>query len=105
MDFDTDGLLQQRWGVDPLGVCAHLHNAVQQAQHNPDSDLVPQPRMVDELTGLTLPLGGSAEGRLYEIPMSAAAILMVPSRAMTLIEQAAQMAVDGGGPKSLVWAR
>src|SRR6185369_5836126 len=48
------------------------------------------------LHGMASPLGGVADGRLYEIPMDAVAILEDPDRALRYVEQAADMAVQWG---------
>lgn len=92
----VDGAIQSSWGVDPLGVCGHLHNALEQARRTSWNGKPPEPRIMDELSGLTSPLGHSVEGRLYEVPMDGAAMLQDPDRALAYMEQAVGMAVEWG---------
>ena len=55
-----------------------------------------QPRVIDELTGLNSPSGLSAEGRLYEIPLTVQQFLDEPDRAVELMGTAADMAAEWG---------
>ncbi len=96
VELDFDGALQARWGADPLGVCAHLHRAVEETRRRQASGAPPRPHVVDEMSGLISHLGNSAEGRLYEIPMDAVSILSDPDRALRYMEEAVDMAVDWG---------
>ena len=74
MELDHRGVLQELWGVDPLALCAQLHDAVNDARATRAAGRPLQARVVDELHGMASPLGGVADGRLYEIPMDAVAI-------------------------------
>ena len=91
---DDGGVLRRLWGTDALGMTGQLFEAVQRARSA--SELPKEIRIIDELSGLVSPRGGSAEGRLYEIPMDAMAILEDPERALTYISQAVQMASEWG---------
>lgn len=96
LDLDAEGTLRTSWGMDPLRVCASLHLAVSESRQRQDRDLPSQARVIDELHGLVSPLGATAEGRLYEIPMDAISILEDPDRALGYMEQALDMAVEWG---------
>ena len=96
MDLDPYGTLRAHWGVDALGVCAALHQSVAESRLRQADGELQGPRVVDELRNLVSPLGGTAEGRLIEIPMDAAAILEDPDRALGFMEQAVEMAVEWG---------
>lgn len=96
MDLDFDGAMQTFWGVDPLGVCAHLHGAVKEARRREGSNSIPVPHVVDEFKSLTSQLGQTVEGRLYQIPMDSLSILSDPDSALRYLEQATEMAVDWG---------
>ena len=54
------------------------------------------PRIVDTFDGLVSAAGARAEGRLYEIPMDARAILDDPDQALELMEQAVEDAIGWG---------
>lgn len=96
-EFDQDGVLQKLWGTDPMGFCAHLHEAISAVRSLPPRETRPAAsRVVDELPNMISPLGNVAEGRLYEIPMDAAEILENPDLALRHMEQAADMAMEWG---------
>ena len=92
----VDGAIQSSWGVDPLGVCAHLHNALDEARRREWNGRPPEPRIMDSISGLVSAQGQPVEGRLYEIPMDGASMLEDPERALAYMEQAVGMAVDWG---------
>lgn len=96
LELDIDGALQASWGTDPLGVCAHLHEAIEETKRREHTAIPTEPRVVDELNGLVCGLGNTAEGRLYEIPMDALSILSDPDRALRYMEEAVEMAVEWG---------
>jgi len=96
LDFDPRGTLMERWGVDAMGVCADLHRSILETQQRHASNGNRGPRVVDELRHLKSAAGATAEGRLYEIPMDAVAILDDPDRALAYMEQAVEMAVEWG---------
>lgn len=96
LDLDAEGTLRNAWGIDPLRVCASLHQAVSESRGRQDRDLPLQARVIDELKGMTSIQGATAEGRLYEIPMDAMSILEDPDRALGYMEQALDMAVEWG---------
>jgi putrescine aminotransferase len=52
--------------------------------------------VIDELRGLCSINGHETEGRLYQIPMSAAEIMEAPAEAMAHVERAIAMAADWG---------
>ena len=91
-----DGLLGRLWGSDPLGLIGHLHEPIQRAMNAPPEARSRDVRVVDELNGLTSAIGAGAEGRLYEIPLDAIAILEQPDEAVEYIQQAVTMATDWG---------
>ncbi len=96
MDLDFDGTLQEKYGVDPLGLGAHLHNAIAEFHKRRDVSPNPHPESIDEMVDLQSPLGMVTGGRLYKIPMDAVSILEEPDRALELINEAVEMAVDWG---------
>jgi acetylornithine/succinyldiaminopimelate/putrescine aminotransferase/predicted amino acid dehydrogenase len=96
LQFDQSGSLRNSWGVDPLAMCANLHQAVNEARRGAEMEGEPQPRVIDEFLNMQSPLGGMAEGRLIQIPMDALAILEDPDRALGYMEQAVEMAVEWG---------
>ncbi|MDY0165520.1 MAG: aminotransferase class III-fold pyridoxal phosphate-dependent enzyme [Thermoguttaceae bacterium] len=96
LDFDSDGDIRQVWGQDLMAFCAHLHGAVQRARCRPGLDEIPQVRVMDELGGLVSAKGVCVDGRLYEIPMDAAAILDDPGLALEFSQKAIGQAADWG---------
>ena len=97
MDLDKDGRLRNTWGrADVLKFCAEAHAAVRNRSESLGDGEAMGPRVVDVFSGLVAELGGRAEGRLYEIPMDARAILTDPDRALAHMEQAVTDAVLWG---------
>jgi 3-acetyloctanal aminotransferase len=93
---DDEGLIRRVWGVDPLRSLVLLHPATQRAMQASQGMPVREVRVVDEMTGLISQSGAAAQGRLYEIPMDAMAILEDPDQALVYIEQAVTMAAEWG---------
>jgi acetylornithine/succinyldiaminopimelate/putrescine aminotransferase/predicted amino acid dehydrogenase len=96
MKLDEGGVLRKLWGTDPLRLTGALHKVVQRVMAEADEPQVAAIRVVDEMPNLVSPLGATAHGRLYEIPMGAMAILEDPDRALGYIQQAVQQAVEWG---------
>ncbi len=96
LDFDSGGDIRQVWGKDLMAFCAHLHGAVAHAQHPPEAAEAPRVRVMDELAGLVSAQGTCVDGRLYEIPMDAAAILDAPGRTLEFARDAIEQAADWG---------
>ena len=94
--LDNGGMLLEHSGGNLLQVIARLHQTMREASATPTDSAVAGPRVVDRLAGLLSARGASTEGRLYEIPMDAAAILDDPGRAVTLMEQAVDEAAESG---------
>ncbi len=96
LDFDSGGNIRQVWGHDLMAFCAHLHGAVGRAQQKPDVHEAQHVRVMDELSGLVSAGGVCVDGRLYEIPMDAAAILDDPGRALEFSRDAIEGAANWG---------
>lgn len=95
-NFDTEGRLQSRWGVDPFGVAAGLHAAVSRSRAKRQAECEPAVSLMDDLGELHSPSGARAQGRIYEIPLDARTILEEPDRALAYMEQAVGQAADWG---------
>jgi hypothetical protein len=67
---------------DLIGLVQHMHRSVYKLRRQPPSEAPPCVRVVDELPGLVSATGAQSEGRLYEIPMDAYAILEDPGQAL-----------------------
>ena len=99
---ETQCLSSLQWGSkgwltqDLIAVCLRLHGSMVELERARRLELPKRVRVVDELPGLVSPTGAESEGRLYEIPMDAYAILEEASVAMEYMERAVQMAVDWG---------
>jgi len=96
LDFDSGGDIRQVWGKDLMAFCAHMHGAIRYARREPDRQEIPQVRVMDELGGLVSTQGVKVDGRLYEIPMDATAILDDPGRALEFSRDAIEQAADWG---------
>jgi hypothetical protein len=97
MTLDQDGRLRRTWGrADLLEFCTEAHAAFG-GRSGPMRDSRSRlPRVVDTFDGMVSPTGARAEGRLYEIPMDARAILADPDQALELMEQAVEDALGWG---------
>jgi len=99
---ETRQLTNLNWGdtssasQDLLGLVQRAHRAVYVLRHHPETLGPERVRVVDELAGLVSVSGAKCDGRLYEIPMDAYAILDDTGRALEYIEQAVDMAADWG---------
>ncbi|MFH1266266.1 MAG: aminotransferase class III-fold pyridoxal phosphate-dependent enzyme [Planctomycetota bacterium] len=98
---ETRQLLELEWGdmssisQDLIGLAQELHRSVKRVRR--DGTRGPGcVRVVDELTGVASVLGSKCEGRLYEIPMDAYAILEDTGQALQYMEEAVEMAADWG---------
>jgi putrescine aminotransferase len=96
LNFDADGRLLERWGIDALAVAAGLHDAVEQSRSCALEERQPQVSIFDELGRLVSACGSAAEGRVYEIPLDAHAMLADPDRALGFMEEAVSQAADWG---------
>ncbi len=96
LEFDPSGRLKRSHGQDLLSFCGQLHHSLVEAIQAGGPRAPQQVRVVDELTGLVSARGDRVEGRLYEIPMDATAILADPGRAMQYMEEALTLATDWG---------
>src|SRR5216683_3063110 len=81
--LNNSGALLEHWGSNLLQFTAQLHRSFRETQPVPG---VTGPRLFDQLAGLATARGGSADGRIYEIPMDAAEILADPHRAVGFME-------------------
>ncbi len=99
---ETQWLSSLQWGSkgwltqDLIGLCLHLHGSMLELERARAMELPKQVRVVDELPGLVSATGAKSEGRLYEIPMDAYAILDDNHQAMEYMQQAVDMAADWG---------
>jgi predicted amino acid dehydrogenase len=99
---ETQWLSSFQWGSkgwltqDLIGMCLRLHDSMVEVERIRQMKPPQEVRVVDELPGLVSATGAESEGRLYEIPMDAYAILDDASRAMEHMEQAVEMAADWG---------
>lgn len=96
LDFDLDGSLLEKWGLDAMGVAAGLHDAYKGALTLAGQDHPLKVSLFDELGRLKSPAGAVAEGRIYEIPLSAFEILDDPDRALVFMEDAVNQAIEWG---------
>jgi acetylornithine/succinyldiaminopimelate/putrescine aminotransferase/predicted amino acid dehydrogenase len=97
MDLDKEGRLRTTWGrADLPQFCAEAHAAFEGRTDPMRSEQPKAPRVVDTFAGLISSTGAHAEGRLYEIPMDARSILVDPDRALELVGQAVEDAIDWG---------
>ena len=96
LDFDSDGSLLEKWGVDAMGVAAGLHDAFTGSLTRAGQDRPLRVSIFDELGRLKSPTGAVAEGRLYDIPLNPAQILDDPDRALAFMEIAVQQATEWG---------
>jgi 3-acetyloctanal aminotransferase len=97
MDLDASASLRTHWGRPDVGrFCLGAHEAFRRRSITPRSDYADKVRVVDHLDALTSVLGARAEGRIYEIPMDARSIIEDPSRAVDLMDQAVEAAIDWG---------
>lgn len=95
LDLDVSGGIRDGWGVDPLGVAAQLHEAISASRQRQASRRETKPRVIDEMDVISV-TGATAKGRVYEIPMDAAAILDQPTAAVAYMESAVDMATEWG---------
>jgi len=91
LEFDQS--LKRSWGQDMLSFSGQLHQSIGGTQNTPAPQKV---RVLDELTDLVSATGVQTQGRLYEIPMDALAILDDPVRAMEYMQEAVDQAADWG---------
>jgi acetylornithine/succinyldiaminopimelate/putrescine aminotransferase/predicted amino acid dehydrogenase len=91
--LNNGGALLEHWGSNLLQFAAQLHRSFRETPVLSD---VTRPRLFDQMASLASPRGGSAEGRIYEIPMDAAEILADPHRAVDFMEQAVDEAAAWG---------
>jgi acetylornithine/succinyldiaminopimelate/putrescine aminotransferase/predicted amino acid dehydrogenase len=97
LDLDKDGRLTRTWGgVDLPQFCGEAHAAIAGRDRPMPGAEASAPRLIDTFAGLVSSTGARAEGRLYEIPMDAQAILAQPDRAFELMEQATEDAIQWG---------
>ncbi len=97
MALDRDGRLRRTWGrADLLEFCSEAHAAFGGHSRSMSDARSRGPRVVDTFAGLVSAAGARAEGRLYEIPMDARAILDDPDQALELMEQAVEDAIGWG---------
>src|ERR1700733_14487250 len=97
MDLDKEGRLRTTWGRAALPqFCAEAHAAFEGRTDPMRSEQPKAPRVVDTFARLISSTGARAEGRLYEIPMDARSILVDPDRALGLVGQAVEDAIDWG---------
>jgi len=99
---ETRQLTNLDWGdtssasQDLIGLVQRMHRAVRVLRHHPEALGPERVRVVDELAGLVSASGAKCDGRLYEIPMDAYAILDDVDRALEYVEQAVDMAAEWG---------
>src|SRR3990172_5841794 len=99
---ETRQLLELDWGntssisQDLIGLCQDLERAVGGVRRSSEAGGLKGVRVVDELSGVVSALGARTEGRLYEIPMDAYAILDDTAQALEYMEEAVHMAADWG---------
>lgn len=92
-----NGAIRESWGgTDILEICAHLHEAAEEAEIRTANGNAPIARIVDELGQLVSVTGASAEGRVYEIPMKPEDILNDPQQALNHMRHAVRMAEEWG---------
>lgn len=96
VELDPAGKLRKSLGQDVLSFCGQLHWSIAKARRRRRLELPDRVRVVDELGGLASARGAHVEGRLYEIPMDAMAILDDPTRAMEYMLEAVNLAADWG---------
>lgn len=97
MALDRDGRLRRTWGrADLLEFCSEAHAAFGGHPRPSPDERSGRPRVADTFDGLVSAVGARAEGRLYEIPMDARAILDDPDRALELMERAVEDAIGWG---------
>jgi acetylornithine/succinyldiaminopimelate/putrescine aminotransferase/predicted amino acid dehydrogenase len=96
MQLDPGAVLLDNWGNNILQFCLDLHGATEALKKVSAANIVPEPRMVDELVDLASPAGARADGRLYEIPMDARSIVEDPGQAIKYMEQATDRAAEWG---------
>jgi putrescine aminotransferase len=95
MNLDRAGALRQHWGVNPLAVARLLHDSINRGRELRHERVPPEPRLFDEMNVISI-TGAAAEGRIYEIPMDARAILDDPDQAVGFMETAVDMAIRWG---------
>ena len=99
---ETRQLLELDWGntssisQDLIGLCQDLQRSVARVRRSSEAGGPKGVRVVDELSGVVSALGARTEGRLYEIPMDAYAILDDTAQALEYMEEAVHMAADWG---------
>lgn len=91
----ADDSLRRLWGSDPVGLASRLRDAVTSAKCS-DCDSAPGVSVLEELSGITSASGQVADGRLYNIPMTADAILGDPAQALALMQEAVSQATEWG---------
>ncbi|HEY3967546.1 MAG TPA: aminotransferase class III-fold pyridoxal phosphate-dependent enzyme [Planctomycetaceae bacterium] len=94
--FDLDGSLLRNWGIDPAAVAARLNSAMAQSLAAEKPELEPTVTVFDELGPLTSTNGAAAEGRIYQIPLTALQILENPDEALRHMEEAVALAAEWG---------
>jgi acetylornithine/succinyldiaminopimelate/putrescine aminotransferase/predicted amino acid dehydrogenase len=96
LQLDGGGVLRGNWGGNIPQFCLDLHAMTEARRRAPTNGAPPEARPIDELAGLASPAGARAEGRLYQVPMDAQAILDDPGRAVAYMEQAVDQAAEWG---------
>lgn len=99
LEFDPDGHMRSVWGAQPLRAVRMLQQVMQQHRvraKRPASELVNPPRMAVDLGELRFPNGASAMGCLWQVPMRPHEFLEDPDRAVGLLEQAVDQAMEWG---------
>lgn len=101
VELDSSGGLKNAFGQDMLSFCGQLHQSVAKAMRSKGLDLPDRVRVVDEVADLVSAQGARADGRLYEIPMDALAILDDPTQAMEYMQEAVNLAADWGEDRGI----
>ena len=97
LDLDEDGSLIGSWGVDPLTLSARMHDSIKAGRaRRAASEANPGVEIIDTFRDIQSTHGNSVEGRLYQIPMDALAILEESDRALAYMEEAVSQATAWG---------
>jgi putrescine aminotransferase len=94
--MNNEGALSNNWGGDLLQFCNFLQRTMASRRAAKLRGELPRVRVIDQFVNLRSPSGAVADGRLYEIPMGAAAILDSPGQAIEYMQQAIAMAAEWG---------
>jgi len=96
VEMNDEGTLTNNWGGDLLGFCNYLQQTFAARREARRAGQPAAVRVIDQFVNLRSPTGATANGRLYEIPMGAAAILESPGQAIDYILQAIELAAGWG---------